>query len=86
MDDENKQLKSDWDRESPYERYKRDAAFCTLVDTLHAHMEHCNYTPTELREACHLAACMYEERRVRPMFINPKEPFKWNIVERERQR
>jgi hypothetical protein len=70
---------TEWDRLSPYDRYRNDGLFHVLVDTLHAQMEQCNYTPSELREACHLAACMYEERHVRPMFIDPKEPFKWNL-------
>jgi len=66
-------------REFPHARYRRDPAFAALVDVLHQHMEHSSYTPTELREACHLAACMYEERRIRPMFIDPKVPFEWNV-------
>ncbi len=66
-------------REWPQERYHRDAAFHALVDVLFVHMRESNYTPTELREACHLAACMYEAKHVHPLFIDPKEPFKWNI-------
>jgi hypothetical protein len=70
---------TNWDRLSPYDRYQNDPAFHVLVDTLRYHLEHCQYTPSELREACHLAACIYEERRVRPMLLDPKEPFKWNL-------
>ena len=72
-------------REFPDARYHRDANFHTLVDVLYHHIEQAHYTPTELREACHLAACMYEERYVRPMFIDPKEPFKWNVAPRTPQ-
>jgi hypothetical protein len=70
-------------RTSPQERYHSDPAFHTLVDVLYYQIENSGYTPTELREACHLAACMYEERHIKPMFIDPKEPFKWNIRERK---
>jgi hypothetical protein len=83
----NDQLKmtqrEDYWRESPHSRYRRDVLFAAVVDMLYAHINQGNYTPTELREACHLAACMYEERTIRPMLIDPKEPFKWNVVERK---
>ena len=70
-----------WIRTAPEIRYDNDAMFHTLVDVLYYHMCEAKYTPTELREACHLAACMYEERHVRPMFVNPSQPFKWNVFE-----
>lgn len=50
-------------RLSPEERYRRDVAFHVLVDTLEAHCNAGNYTPTELREAVMLAACHFEMRR-----------------------
>jgi hypothetical protein len=68
-----------WDRTPPQERYHVDPMFHAIVDVLYAHMRDAKYTPTELREACHLAACMYEERNVRPLFIDPKRPFVWNV-------
>lgn len=70
---------TDFDRLDPYDRYKNDNLFHALVETLFVHMKQAQYTPTELREACHLAACMYEEQHVRPLFTDPKEPFKWNV-------
>jgi len=60
-------------------RYKDDPAFHVLVDTLYSLIDQSQYTPTELREACHLAACMYEWKHVRPLLIDQKQPFKWNI-------
>lgn len=69
-------------RTKPEIRYHNDPMFHTLVDVLYHHMTESQYTPTELREACHLAACMYEERHVRSWFVDPSEPFKWNIKER----
>lgn len=66
-------------REYPHTRYHRDTVFKALVDTLYFHMGDAKYTPTELREACHLAACMYEDRHVRPFLIDPAKPFIWNV-------
>ncbi len=63
------------DRLSPERRYFTDPIFKTLVDVLHAHIKEAKFTPTELREACHLAACMYEERYVRPLLVDPHRPF-----------
>ncbi len=68
-------------RTLPHTRYENDVQFKTLVSLLYCEIERGSYTPTELREACHLAACMYEERHVRPMLIDPSEPFKWNFKE-----
>lgn len=80
MSDENKAIMGDpFGRMSAHQRWQTDPAFHALVDMLYYHMREAKYTPTELREACHLAACMYEEMHVRPMFIDPKEPFKWNV-------
>jgi hypothetical protein len=72
----------DFERTKPEIRYHNDAVFHAMVDQLYYQIKEAHYTPTELREACHLAACMYEELHVRPMFINPKEPFVWNVVEK----
>lgn len=54
---------------SAQERYHRDPVFHTLVDTLFVHIREAMYTPTELREACHLAAVMYENYHVRNIRI-----------------
>ena len=56
----------------PEERYQNDSVFRNLVDLLR-HMLEENamrvYTPTELREAVILAACMYESQHIKPLFI-----------------
>jgi hypothetical protein len=39
------------------------------------------YTPTEMREAAMLAACMYEERHIRPLFLS-KEGFLMSPVDK----
>jgi len=70
--------KSPW-RTPAEERYQRDPVFSALVKVLLSHIEAGNYTPTELREACHLAACMYEWTHVRPMLMDPTKPFIWNL-------
>lgn len=72
---------SDFTRTAPETRYHNDPMFHTLVDTLYYHMREAKYTPTELREACHLAACMYEMYHVKPFFLDPTKPFMWNIRE-----
>lgn len=64
----------------PDRRYHTDPQFRTLVDTLRIQIEAGHYTPTELREACHLAACMYEYEHIRPILVDPRQPFEWNIA------
>lgn len=56
--------KSVWER-TPDARYREDAKFRQLVDTMEAHMHAADFTPTEMREAALLAAINYESRRVR---------------------
>lgn len=63
----------------PDERYRTDPHFRTLVDLLLHHIEAAAYTPTELREACHLAACIYENTHIRPLLSNPMQPFVWDL-------
>ncbi len=46
----------------PEQRYKRDAEFKTLVDTIYSLIEKSQFTPTELREGVILACTMYEMR------------------------
>ena len=58
-----------WGFTRTQERYYNDPTFHALVDTLYQHIVDAKYTPGELREACHLAACMYEDRHIRPMFF-----------------
>ena len=73
------QRMSDFQRTTADARYKSDPQFAMVVNVLRSYMEQAHYTPTELREACHLAACMYEWEHVKPLMIDPKEPFKWNL-------
>lgn len=56
-------------RLSAMDRYHRDPVFRSLVDALYSHIAAANFTPTELREACHLAAVQYESIYIRPMYI-----------------
>jgi len=52
------------------ERYHRDAEFHQLVDVICAWIEHCQYTPTEVREAAMLAAIHYDQRTLRPLLFD----------------
>lgn len=54
---------------TPQERYERDPQFRTLVDTLHAAIQRCQYTPTEIREAAMLAAIHYDSYTTRRLFV-----------------
>ena len=58
-------------RLTPEERYNRDPMFHYLVHVLLDELQAARYTPTELREACILAATIHEERR--PVSFNPAE-------------
>lgn len=44
-------------------KYEQDPEFRALVDFLHHRIAIAEYTPTELREACILAATHYESAR-----------------------
>ena len=55
---------------SATDRYKTDALFRTLVDTMYCYIDHATFTPTEIREAAMLAHILYEERQIRPMLID----------------
>ena len=56
-------------RLSPEARYVRDPEFAALVNSLLKMIEEGKYTPTELREACILAATQYEYRNSRRLFF-----------------
>lgn len=47
----------------PEERYMTDVEFKRLVDTLENLIVEARYTPSELRDACLLAAIRYEYHR-----------------------
>ncbi len=51
------------------ERYYNDAMFKMLVDTFISHIEQCDFTPTEIREATMLAQIIYEEHHIRPVLF-----------------
>jgi len=55
----------------PEERYLRDTAFRTIVDMLEHLIREAKYTPTELREACILAAIHYEMTKPRSYHYDP---------------
>jgi hypothetical protein len=63
-------LERDKQPTSPHDRYKRDPAFRTLVDTLYMQIHDANFTPTEIREAAMLAQILYEERVLRPIVMD----------------
>lgn len=50
--------------ETPRERYHNDNHFHLLVDTMVDHIQQCNYTPSEMREAAILASILYEEHNL----------------------
>ena len=47
-------------------RYYNDPLFHDLVEMLVSHMEGCNTTPTEMREAAMFAQMLFENRHPRP--------------------
>lgn len=50
-------------------RYKEDPVFANLVDILYNAICEYDYTPTELREAAHMAAIKYETLHIKPIII-----------------
>lgn len=60
---------------TPQERYLRDPEFHTLVDLLENFIQQAKYTPTELREACILAATRYEMYRTDLRYTITAEEF-----------
>lgn len=59
-----------WGEVDVRDRYRRDPAFRTLVDTLYGAIRSAVYTPTEIREAAMLAQIMYEQERPR-VWVEP---------------
>jgi hypothetical protein len=62
-------------RLSVEDRYKGDPVFYALVNMLRVALEQNDYTPTELREACMLAATIHENQQFRNLygFVPPLE-------------
>jgi hypothetical protein len=52
-------------RLTPAERFNRDPNFNRLVSMLEMAIHHCEYTPTEIREAAMLAVIRYETMHCR---------------------
>jgi len=63
---------------TPREKFMNDPEYHHLVCMLEQFIEHAQFTPSELREACVLACINYEMRHVRERSINPRveEAFK----------
>jgi hypothetical protein len=55
------------------ERYLQDNQFASLVKIMVAHIQECNFTPSEMREAAILASIMYEERNISRYVIVEQE-------------
>lgn len=47
------------------ERYLNDPQFHALVSLMVSHLQQCNYTPSEMRQAAILASIIYEEHQIR---------------------
>ena len=65
--------------DTPRERYQKDNHFKVLVDTMVAHIHHCNFSPSEMREAAILASIIYEEHnfsRIRYVSLDVEKAFK----------
>lgn len=58
---------------SPRDRYQRDPMFTHLVDSFYIAIEAAQYTPTEIREAAMLAQIIYEEKHIRPIFLDERQ-------------
>ena len=52
----------------PERRYRDDATYRAVVDMLEAFMHRAELTPTEIREAAHLAAMHFDMRRAPDVF------------------
>lgn len=58
---------------TPKERYYNDPHFAALVNMMVAHIEKCDYTPSEMREAAILASIIHEQMRIKPYYPLPKD-------------
>ena len=54
---------------TPEERYQNDNRFKALVDMMTAHIDECNYTPSEMREAAILASIRHERMTIRRIIV-----------------
>jgi len=76
-----------------FERYESDPQFHALVDQFTHFIDNCEFTPTELREACHVAAIKWEMTHARRICVNDKDVLKametldeYIIKERQKRR
>jgi cob(I)alamin adenosyltransferase len=58
---------------SPREKYQNDVRFKALVDMMLAHIEQCNFTPSEMREAATLASILHEQKILSKMRLSNAE-------------
>ena len=58
---------------TPREKYLNDAHYHQLVEAMHAQIDACHFTPSEMREAAVLACILYEERHIRAFSIRMAE-------------
>ena len=63
-------MSESWENKSVDYRYQNDPVFHSLVDQLYASIRQGQYTPSELREACMFASCLYEYTHVRPYIMD----------------
>lgn len=57
-----------WTVTSAEERYLKDPIFSSLVRVIEHHLEAGQFTPTEAREAVHLATLRFEQNHVHTYF------------------
>jgi hypothetical protein len=82
-------------RISAIDRYQRDPEFNQLVNLIRHHLEENDFTPTELREACMVAATIFEMEYVRPVvlpdgrimeYVGPKSKVAVDLKEKDLDR
>lgn len=60
----------EWDFcKTPQQRYERDSHFKALVDVMVGHIQYCNYTPSEMRDAAILASIISERMTIRKILV-----------------
>jgi hypothetical protein len=55
---------------TPQRRYETDNHFRALVDMMTAHIQQCNYTPSEMREAAILASIRHEQMTMQRIYVS----------------
>lgn len=62
---------------APRQRFQSDPQFAALVKAMAAHIEACNFTPSEIREAAILASILYMEKHIDHPYIAIKDVTDW---------